>query len=284
MSISIINVPVPSSGDGPITSIANLTGEKTVELSGYFDGRYILLGSQDDIHFVPVLSFDTSGKENIKLSLPLAMKSVRARAMVASSSGVTLHVSGLFNSGVNNFATIASFAPGSSGEQPTVDLISLFPPVGLESDIAFLCSGEFDGLLTIDGSLDGINFNPLGGFRSGSKATSLTGSSPDMEFSPLVSESLIRYVRTTVSGFISRRTTVTIGGSSLSAGGGGSGTQGLQGPQGPQGTQAQSLGMQYLYSGSQGFVVPEFFQALTGTTIELEDGDALIDGLLIDVG
>jgi len=36
MSISIVNVVVPSSGDGPIANIANLVGKKTVELSGTF--------------------------------------------------------------------------------------------------------------------------------------------------------------------------------------------------------------------------------------------------------
>lgn len=69
MSINIVNVVVPLSGDGPPASIGGLVGEKTVELSGRFVGRYILLGSQNDFDYVPVAIFDANGEESIKQTL-----------------------------------------------------------------------------------------------------------------------------------------------------------------------------------------------------------------------
>ena len=74
MSISIVPVVVPASGDGPIASIANLVGAKTVELSGTFTGRYVLLGSQNGANFVPVAFFDSDGKESIKVTLEAVEK------------------------------------------------------------------------------------------------------------------------------------------------------------------------------------------------------------------
>lgn len=212
MSIVIVNVLVPSSGDGPIANIADLIGEKTVELSGYFEGRYTLMGSQDDINFVPVLTFDSDGKENIKLSLPLALKSVRVRSGAINPIGVTMNVSGLNSPGTNSFAAVGTFAAGSSGAQFTMNLLTTFPPIGLESDIGILCSGSFTGLMTVAGSLDGINFNPLGGFRSDTQSPSLLGTSPTIEFSPLLVDRLIQYIRVSIAGTVSSNTVVTVGG------------------------------------------------------------------------
>ena len=75
MSIVIVNVIVPSSGDGPIANIADLIGEKTVELSGYFEGRYTLMGSQDDILQVQIL---TAGQSCI---IPTNKASLLAKAI-----------------------------------------------------------------------------------------------------------------------------------------------------------------------------------------------------------
>jgi hypothetical protein len=213
MSISIINVPVPATGDGPIVNLATLVGEKTVELSGTFKGKYILLGTQNGSAFVPVAMFDSDGKEDMKQTLPLALIAVKVRALADLAVGVNVNVSGVASFGSNKFATVASIAPGASGVQPVVDLFAVFPPTGIEQDIGLLCSGGFRGVALIEGSLDNIDFNPIGIFPADSRPSALIGLPPVLEFGPLTTKNLIRYIRVTLNGVVSSTVTVTIGGS-----------------------------------------------------------------------
>lgn len=222
MAISIVNVVVPLSGDGPIANIANLVGEKTVELSGRFNGRYILLGSHNGVNFVPVLSFDSNGEEVIKLTLKLALVAVRVRAEASSPVGVTMNVSGVLGAGSNFFATVGALPPGASGLQPPIDLGTLFPPSGLEADINFLCQGGFEGLITVKGSMDGSHFSPIDGFRADDSPITQSGTPPILEFSPLVAQQLVRYIQLDISGIIQSTTTITVGGSQGTGGGGAS--------------------------------------------------------------
>jgi hypothetical protein len=218
MAISIVNVVVPASGDGPIANISNLIGEKTVELSGHFVGRYILLGSHNGVNFVPVLIFDANGEESIKLTLKLALVSVRVRAAAAAPLGVTMNVSGVLSPGCNLFTTLGTLTPGMSGQQPPIDLNVLFPPTGVEQDINLLCVGGFDGLIVIRGSLDGIHFNPIDGFRSDDQPLASIGPAPTLEFSPLTTKDLIRYVQLDIQGTISAATVISLGGSNPPSG------------------------------------------------------------------
>jgi hypothetical protein len=221
MSISIVNVVVPAAGDGPIASVANLVGAKTVELSGVFRGRYVLLGSQNDVNFVPVAFFDSDGKESIKVTLELALSQVRVRSEAVGAANVTMNVSGVLQVGGNQLTTIASIPAGSSGQQAVVDLDVVFPPTGVEQDICVLCDGSFQGLLFVEGSLDGVNFNPVGsGFRADRQPPSLLGSNPPLEFSPLTTKALVRYLRVTLTGVAATQVVVTFGGSNPAAGGG----------------------------------------------------------------
>jgi hypothetical protein len=213
MAISTVNVTVPVSGDGPLVSIANLIGDKTVELSGTFQGRYVLLGSQNDVDFVPVAIFDASGDESIKQSLPMALKSVKVRSAARNPVSVTMNVSGILAPGENHFVALATLAAGASGLQPVIDLGTLFPPSGLEKDLAALCSGQFSGLVAVEGSMDGVNFNAIGGFRSDPQPVALLGSQPRLEFSPLLTTDLVRYIRINVEGRITGTTVITYGGS-----------------------------------------------------------------------
>jgi len=213
MAISIVNIPVPNSGEGPVVSIVNLVGEKTVELSGTFKGRYILLGTQNGSKFVPVATFDSNGRESFKQTLPLALIAVRIRCQATNPVGVSLNMSGIASVGSNKFATVASVAPGSSGTQPVVDLFAAFPPTGIEQDIGFLCGGAFKGGVLVEGSLDNIEFNAIGEFTADSQSPSLLGTSPSLEFSPLTTQNLVRYVRITVNGVVTETVTVTLGGS-----------------------------------------------------------------------
>lgn len=220
MSVQIVNVTVPISGDGPSANIANLTGTKTVELSGHFQGRYILLGSQNNIKYVPVAIFDSNGVESIKITLDIALSSVRVRSEALSPVDVTVNVSGVV--GTNMFASMASIPVGGSGDQPVVDLNTVMPPSGVEQGIAFLCNGSFSGLLTINGSLDGVHFNPIGeGFRGGSSSPSLLGDDSPLEFSPLVTKDLVRYVKVSLNGVATTDVVVTLGGFNPTSGSGG---------------------------------------------------------------
>ena len=231
MSISTVNVVVPVSGDGPIASIVNLIGEKTVELSGLFVGRYVLLGSHNDVNFVPVLIFDANGDESIKLTLKLALKSVRVRSQASASSGVTMNVSGVLSAN-NLFATLATLSPGVNGPQGIVDLNVALPPVSVEQDINFICEGGLAGLISVDGSMDGVHFNPIGnGFQAGGQTPSLLGNTQILEFSPLTTGDLVRYIRVNVEGIITSTVVVTMGGSNP-----------VLGPTGPTGPTGPALG------------------------------------------
>ena len=219
MSISIVNVPVPTSGDGPIVSVADLVGEKTVELSGTFRGKYLILGTQNGAMFVPVALFDSDGKEDLKQTLPLAMLAVKVRSLADEAVGVAVNVSGVLSVGANKFATVASVAPGVSGAQPVVDLFAVFAPDEIEQDIGFMCSGGFRGVVRVLGSLDGVEFNPIGMFTADLQPSSLVSLPPMLTFSPMPTRDLVRYVKVVVDGDVSNTVTVTVGGSIPAAGG-----------------------------------------------------------------
>lgn len=218
MAISIVNVVVPVSGDGPIADISNLVGEKTVELSGRFVGRYVLLGSHNGVNFVPVLIFDANGEESIKLTLKLALVAVRVRTDATAPVGVTMSVSGVLAPGNNHFTTLGVIAPGTSGLQPPIDLAALFPPTGLEQDLNFICQGAFGGLITVRGSMDGVHFNPIDGFRTDDQPEMLGAPAPVLEFSPITTKDLIRYIQLDVNGVVSSPTVITMGGSNPTGG------------------------------------------------------------------
>ena len=91
----------------------------------------------------------------------------------------------------------------------------------MEQDICFLCEGSFSGMIVVEGSMDGVNFNPIGnGFGTGSRPPSLLGSNPPLEFSPLTTKTLVRYLRITLTGVAYSQVVVTFGGSNPAAGGG----------------------------------------------------------------
>jgi len=209
MSITIVNIPVPSSGDGPAADVSSLLGEKTVQLAGSFRGSYVLLGSQDNLDYVPILSFDAGSLAGISQTVAGAFKSFKLRSR-ATGSGVTCQAAAVSSGGANYFASVASLSAGFSGDGPVVDTAALFPPSGAEADICFLCNGSFRGLLTVMGSLDGVQFNPIGSWRADGIPT---GSPAGLEFSPLVTGDKTRYVQVSLDGTASGSVSVTMGGS-----------------------------------------------------------------------
>jgi len=214
MPIVIVPVTVPPSGDGPIASIANLVGAKTVTLTGFFQGTYVLLASHNNSTFDPVLTFNSDGTESIKLTLPDAYRSVRVRTVANTAGSVSLQVAGLSVPGANLFATLATFLPGAGGPSAIFDTAALFPPSGLETGINVMCAGGFTGDLVVEGSQDGASFNPIGSFQAGQQQRPLLGGLlPVLEFNPLSTEDNTRYMRFTLSGQVTSPVTLTIGGS-----------------------------------------------------------------------
>jgi hypothetical protein len=213
MSIATVNIVVPTTGDGPIASIANLVRAKTMVLSGFFRGSYTLLASHDDVTFVPVLLFDANGIESIEQTLPDAYSSVKLRSNAATPlTPMTAEISGISVPGDNHFAVLATFLPGGGGTGAVVNTALLFPPTGLEEDINFICEGGLSGTISVDGSLDGTHFNNVGIFTCVNTPRPLVGLPPLFEFAPLSTPDKIRYLKISVRGQISSQVVLTIGG------------------------------------------------------------------------
>jgi hypothetical protein len=213
MSISTVSVPVPLSGEGALVDVSALVGAKTVVLTGRFKGIYELLASQDDSHFVPVLLFDAGGVEVIRQTIAGSFKSVRARAATPGTiplGVVTCEVSAIAAAGENRFAVLANLAAGFIGLSPVLDTAVLFPPSGPETDICFICRGALQGLLAIEGSLDGLRFSPIGSWR----VDRLPEGAPTvLELTPLTTQDKTRYLRISLNGSVGAGgVVITIGG------------------------------------------------------------------------
>lgn len=229
MSTLTVTLVVPSSGDGPIASISDLVGQKTVALTGLFSGgSYILLGSDNGTSFVPIAQFDSGGVEGYEQTISAAFSHVRVRNAGAIPSGsVGMTVTGVVGAGENKFTTLATIAPGASGPQGIIDTHTLFPPSGVEQEIAILCKGSFVGNVVVFGSDDSVEWNPIGEFQADAQPRSLLGGSSSLEFGPLSTKDLTRYLRVDVKAQVTAQTVVTIGGRIPATGGGGGGSSSL---------------------------------------------------------
>jgi len=205
-----VSIVVPASGLGPVSSAADLVGEKTVQLSGTFEGSYDLLASQDDLTFVPIVSFSTGDPEGLKQTVSGAFKSFRLRNVSATPlTAVACEVTAVSAPGENDFATVASLGAGFTGLTPIVDTWALFPPTGIEEEVCFLCRGGFRGPVVVLGSMDGTRFNPIGTFR----IDALPDNAPAvLELGPLSTPNNVRYLRLDVVNIITAPTVVTVGG------------------------------------------------------------------------
>ena len=213
MATSIVPVTVPASGDGPAADISSLVGAKTVTLTGTFLGTYTLLASHDGQTFVPVLTFNADGLEEVRTTLPDSYASVRVRSSATNPSGVSLTVAGELGVGQNFFSPLTTFPAGSAGGTgAVVDLQTLFPPTGLEEEVNFICDGGLVGSVLVEGSNDGAELNPVGTFQGGTSARLLVGAPPSLGFEPLPTHDKLRYVRVTLQGQAASDVVVTVGG------------------------------------------------------------------------
>jgi hypothetical protein len=215
MAILSVSVPVPTSGDGTPVSIANFVGEKTVVLTGFFKGLYVILAGHELGSLVPVLQFDAGGEAGIEQTLSEAYQYVAVRAQVNNvvlGAPVTVTVNAVSGVGQNGFAPLATLNPGDLGPQPSIDTYTLFPPTGLEEEISVICRGLFEGNVIIEGSDDNVEWNPIGQFSATPVGRTLLGLPRILEFGPLSTKDLVRYLRVNSAAKITGVTTLTVGG------------------------------------------------------------------------
>jgi hypothetical protein len=179
--------------------------------------------------------------------------------------------------GLNQFIALAPIAANTQPTvaQPVVDLWAVLPPTGFEPGFTIMCTGDFEGTIAIEGSLDGIGFSPIGsdgrtrhsevdgeeeivvgGFTLGKKADRFGPSSPTVlpftskpesfvyttepqyELSPLIVNEVIRFIRPRLATGtqIFGEVNITIGGGQdCPCPTGASTIQGATGPAGPTG-------------------------------------------------
>jgi hypothetical protein len=219
---TITNLPVPSAdkSDGPAVNVSGLQGQKTIELSGTYAGSYWIYGSHDGNLFFPVANFDSGGgSQTVRKTLEVAANFMKVHREAPQSGLVTVNLAARATvpcatsgqSGANNFFNLATLVPGMIGPQAPLDLFTLVATTGLDvSNVA--CSGSFTGQISIEGSLDGTNFSPVGSFLS---SQAQKGSGPgQLMFDPVVVGQIIRFLRVNIlpSTVISGPTSLTLGG------------------------------------------------------------------------
>ena len=211
MSTATVSIPVPVSGFGAAADVSALVGAKTVALAGRFRGAYVLYGSHDGSRYAPLLIFNAGGIEGIRQTFNGSFAWLRLKSLAGGASGVSCSVSGLSVPGDNSF--------GSVGLGSVVDLGT----DQYQVDLNFMGFGKVRGAVVVEGSLDGVGWNPIGEFASEGAGSSLLAGGGEIELSPVATEARIRYVRLVVQGSVDGGFAVTVGGA-RSESSGGSGT------------------------------------------------------------
>jgi hypothetical protein len=206
MSISTISVPVPVQGDGVAVDVSSLVGMKTVVVSGPFDGAYDLLVNQVGSTFIPGLTLSSGG---IEQTISGSVHQVKLRSRAQASGTVTCTISAVAVTGQNSFEQVAILPAGFTGRGPIIDTAISFPPSGAETDICYLCTGIFQGSLNVEGSNDGVGFEPVVSFVANPLPPDSTGT---LSFAPAQTTKKTRYVRIFMDGIVLQDTEVTLGG------------------------------------------------------------------------
>lgn len=219
---TIVNLPanIADKSDGVAVDVSGLQGRKTIEISGSYSGTYSILGSHDGNLFFPVASFGSgAGTQTVRKTLEVVAHFLKVHREAAQSGRVTVNVAARATvacatngqGGANNFFTLATLPMGASGPQAALDLFTLVAATGIDvSSVA--CAGAFRGQISVEGSLDGINFSPLAGFLSSQAQRG--SSAAQVMFDPVVVEEVVRFVRANVlqGTVVTGPTSLTIGG------------------------------------------------------------------------
>jgi hypothetical protein len=217
MSLSILplNVPLIYGSVGSALDISTLIGEKTVQLDGSFDGQYVLYVSNDGLNFVPEFAFEGGRPQSIKLTLRESFLYARLRCLASNISSVTAEISGVYSASANAFTNLPAIPPGAYGPQAPIDLFALLPPTGFQGGSNVILTGDFQGSVSIEGSLDGIKYSPIAIFRTPTITRPADGLSVVVaEHNPVGFEPKVRYLRANVleGAFVRGVLFVTVGG------------------------------------------------------------------------
>jgi hypothetical protein len=242
--ILTLNVPGVDQTEGTPLDVSGLVGDKSIEISGNYNGSYTILGSNDGVLYVPLLTFNSgSGSQAFKQTTSFIVNWLKVRRRATNLSGpvsivvaaqAAINCAGSGSAGANQFIQFNQIPVGAQvGPGPTVDLWALVSATGLDPGFNVMCGGKFVGTIVIEGSNDGVQFTPvgddsqgtsIGGFTAGSTASPQGNPT---EFSPLIVDNVVRYLRTRVATGtrVMEPVSITLGGSQNCAGtGGGGGT------------------------------------------------------------
>lgn len=106
--------------------------------------------------------------------------------------------------GTNKFVTLPSAPAGTSGAQSSIDLFSLVPTNGLADTITVICTGAFTGDISLQGSVDNINWSTICQF---SQLNAIGGGLLEPQ---VVEDTAVRYVRMFIHGAISSTVTMSV--------------------------------------------------------------------------
>ena len=108
--------------------------------------------------------------------------------------------------GLNVFVPFPLIPIGAGGPQAPIDLLFFGP---LDEDMTFVCKGEFDGVIAIEGSPNGSLWDVIGQFEAGRDADGRSG--PRLEFSPKKVDAVVRFVRANVHAIVAAPTQISVG-------------------------------------------------------------------------
>jgi hypothetical protein len=91
--IVALNVPGIDQTDGAPTDVSTLTADKSIQITGEYDGQYIILGSHDGQRYVPLLTFNSGGGVQAfkqTMCFTLRYMKVRRRAFISNVSAINV--------------------------------------------------------------------------------------------------------------------------------------------------------------------------------------------------
>ena len=85
-----LTIPGTDNTDGPSVDVSGMVGCKTIELAGDYEGKIIILGSHNNLNFVPVAVFNSgNGIQSAKLTLNYVLRFMRARRRAQFGTGLS---------------------------------------------------------------------------------------------------------------------------------------------------------------------------------------------------
>lgn len=91
--IVVLNVPGIDQTDGIATDVSSLNPDKSIELSGDYIGQYIILGSHDGVHYVPLLTFNAGvGVQSFKQTADSTLRFMKVRRRSTSRTQISIFV------------------------------------------------------------------------------------------------------------------------------------------------------------------------------------------------